>query len=118
MSGFVLPAHQTQVLESNMRSAVYTAAGLRAEAFGEVLSQTRQLAQQDPRWAPLADEIDVWDEHDRTWIGVRGANFQSQAFEAEYGSGTMAPSGLMRTLDEVMTIAGRRVSERQQGVVI
>ena len=51
-----------------------------------------RLLRAHPSWGPeLAAQIDTWDENDRTWIGVRGAGFESQAFAADYGDEVRAP---------------------------
>jgi len=58
------------------------------------------LAKQHPRWIGLADYIDTWDaEGDRFWVGVRGPQFVSEAFAAEYGTDEYPPAPLLRLND-------------------
>lgn len=114
MEGITIPSYFMDSLEQSMLSMAVQGADVRGVAYQDLLRTVRDSARAIPQWAPLADEIDVWDEHDRTWIGIRGPNFASEAFEAEYGTENMAPTGFMRTVvpqhvqAAERSIAGRR----------
>lgn len=73
-----------------------------------VLDEAKTRAQSSERWSGLVDEIDTWTEYDRFWVGVRGVEYVSDAFAAEYGTESYPPEPLLRTLDEAYSSASKR----------
>lgn len=110
--GFEIPSHAVDALEQHMLLHAQAAHDATVLAHRSVLDDVRDAAAAHPSWGPeLAAQIDTWDENDRTWIGIRGAGFESQAFVAEFGDDMHAPSGLMRTLDNTMNLAAQRAQQ-------
>ena len=110
--GFEIPSHAVDALEQHMLLHAQAAHDATVLAHRSVLDDVREAAAAHPSWGPeLAAQIDTWDENDRTWIGTRGAGFESQAFAAEYGDDKRAPSGHMRTLDNTMNLAAQRAQQ-------
>lgn len=67
-----------------------------------LLDSVQMVARSNPRWAGLADNIDVWDEGGRLVLGVNSSEFVSEAFAAEYGADEYPPNPLIRTSDGLM----------------
>ena len=111
MAGFEIPAHAVDALEREIWS-FYGQVGQVKDSFQQELLQAIKVkAQAMPQWAGITDWIDTWDENDRMWFGVRGSEFESEAFAAEYGTEEQAPGGLLRTLDERVLAASVRASD-------
>lgn len=88
-------------LNHQVAGLIYQAENAEGQAKEAVYSEVIRRANASERWVGLADYIDAWDENDRFWIGVRGIEFVSEAFAAEYGTEEYPPDPLMRTVDSL-----------------
>src|SRR5262245_1055628 len=59
--------------------------------------QVVEQARHTPGWEALADEIEVWSQDGKLWVGVRNTQYVSEAWVAEYGDESHIPSGLLRS---------------------
>ena len=99
MSGFEISADMLNTLNHQVGSFIAAAEEASTQAKEAVHSEVLRRANASERWVGLAEHIDTWDENDRFWIGVRGIEFVSEAFAAEYGTEEYPPDPLMRTVD-------------------
>lgn len=99
MSGFEISADMLNTLNHQVGSFIAAAEEASNQAKEAVHSEVLRRANASERWVGLAEHIDTWDENDRFWIGVRGIDFVSEAFAAEYGTDEYPPDPLMRTVD-------------------
>jgi hypothetical protein len=77
-----------------------------------------EQARQTPGWEALADEIEVWSQDGKLWIGVRNTQYVSEAWVAEYGDETRAPTGFMRSFGgEVISPNATNAVTARWGVV-
>ena len=99
VSGFEISSFMLDDLGRLVRSYAEEAVEAGEAGREAALGVVQDLARSNPRWIGLADNIDTWDEEDRFWIGVRGPNFVSEAFAAEYGTDDYPPAPLFRLND-------------------
>lgn len=95
--------------------------GLQAEtlnaarsALGYLQDQVQSRAHEDAEWANLADDITVWSQEGRLWIGVNNLAMVSEAFGLEYGDEVRPPNPLFRTLTGEVQAATRQMGEQMQ----
>src|SRR4051812_42892640 len=81
--------------------------GLHAEAIQRAESsvrffenEVREKARHTPGWTDLADEINVWSQDGRLWIGINNDRFTSEAWALEYGDKDNTPNSMFRTLTD------------------
>lgn len=102
MAGFALHAEQLMQLEDRLAQFHGVAQESREVFRHSLRSNVARIAERSPRWIGLVDHIDTWDENDRMWVGLRGQDVVSEAFNAEYGSEQYPPAPLLRMLDAPM----------------
>ena len=110
MAGFQISADLVRALEHQVELYGEVANDAYHIAAEVVYDETMRRAQASPRWVHVADNIDVWDENDRMWIGVRSPEMVSEAYAAEYGTDEYPPDPLFRTLDDTIRNASMRAS--------
>lgn len=115
MAGFEISADLMRALEARLHEYGEAANEAYGIARDVVRTEVMRRAQASPRWAPVADYIDTWDENDRYWIGVRSPEFVSEAFAAEYGTDDYPPDPVMRTLDSAARVASLHVTRYLRG---
>jgi hypothetical protein len=59
-------------------------------------------------WSDLADDITVWSQDGRFFVGVNNQDRVSEAMALEYGDETRPPSALFRSLSEDVREANKR----------
>lgn len=74
----------------------------------ELRDGTRESARRLPAWKDLADHIDVWDEDDEVYLGVRD---NEAAMRAEYGDAGSPPAPVIRVGHAVTERAANRMDE-------
>jgi hypothetical protein len=81
--------------------------GLHAESIQRADSSIRffedavkEKARHTPGWTDLADEIQVWSQDGKLWIGINNQQFTSEAWALEYGDRDNAPNSMFRTLTD------------------
>jgi hypothetical protein len=77
-------------------------------------TQVQERAALDPDWSELADDITVWSQDGKLWIGINNLDLVSQAFALEYGDEVRPPNALFRTLTGEIHAASRNMSETMQ----
>jgi hypothetical protein len=97
--------------------------GLQEEAIQAAAKATMFLhrsaverAKRDPAWATMADKIEVWSEDGYLVIGVRDAEYVSQAFALEYGDEHHPPNPLFRSMNQDTRGAGEAMAEHMMSV--
>jgi len=85
----------------HIESVLQDAAELVEEATWDAAIAQRdrmqRLAAEHPRWASMADSMDMWASPEgNISYGVRDPALQRRAFEAEYGDPNNAPAPLIR----------------------
>ena len=73
--------------------AVHTAAD---RASAHVQESLAREAQASTRWADIAQDIQVYANDGRYWVGVQSPGAVSEAMSAEYGDATHPPVPLIR----------------------
>lgn len=76
-----------------------------------VYDRTLIRAQNDPQWAALADNIEVWSQDGQLVIGLNDTSLASQAFQIEFGDEHTPPSPLFRTMGQDF-IQGRALANQ------
>lgn len=76
--------------------------------------QVQERANLDPDWSDLADDITVWSEDGKLWIGVNNLEMVSQAFALEYGDEVRPPNALFRTLTGEIQAASRHLDQHME----
>lgn len=110
MAGFEISADLYRSLRAQVNDIVTTVEEAQQIIEQHLYDTVQQRAKDNPRWIGVADHIDTWDENDRFWIGVRGPEFASEAFVAEYGSNGYPPAPIFRTLDNDVRTAAAKAS--------
>ena len=101
MAGFSLPADVMRAFQSHYGSLQARLLEAQENIQQDVLAEAKSKAVQSDRWAEMVDQIEVWSEFDRFWVGVRSPQFISQAFAAEYGTDEYPPEPILRQMAEV-----------------
>lgn len=85
--------------------------GLQQDAQAAAEANIEQLhrsvvekARQTPGWERLAEHIEVWSQDGKLFVGVRHAEFASEAWTMEYGDEQHAPNPLFRTLTDQVSL--------------
>jgi hypothetical protein len=73
-----------------------------------------EKATDHPDWSDLADDITVWSQDGKLFIGVNNQDRVSEAMALEYGDETRPPSALFRTLTEDVREANKRWQEEME----
>ena len=85
------------VIEDVLQDAEDLVTEVTWDAANAQRDRMRAAAAAHPRWAPMADAIDMWaDPKGNITFGVRDEEYRQQAFEAEYGTAEHAPAPLVR----------------------
>lgn len=108
MAGFAFPADTVSALERRLQGMIVAGEAARTAVRREVYDEAVSRAQTSTRWADLAEHLEVWDENDRFWVGVRSPQFVSEAFAAEYGTEEYPPEPILRQLDGAARLAAHR----------
>jgi molybdopterin converting factor small subunit len=67
-----------------------------------------EKAKLTPEWSELADQISVWSQDGKMFVGVNNQDYVSAAMALEYGDEVRPPSALFRSLSEEVQQANQR----------
>jgi len=82
-----------------------------AIGFERLRVDAQERASQEPRWDEAAQDIEVWTDEGRVWLGVRNAGTLSEATTAEFGDGEHPPIPIIRSTRDVHKAAQKAFDE-------